>query len=175
MGDYNRPFPDLTGVEMGLLQACVLLLRAILVPKARLAIENSALRQQVAVFKQSVKRPKLRPRDRDGIYGNYFQKRVKSVGIDEVPIAPRSPWQNPFANASSAPSAESALNHLIVLGESHLKRILADYFEYYHHSRPHLSLDRNAPTPREVEAPSQGEVVSIRQVGGLHHRYSRAA
>ncbi len=64
MGGYNSPFPDRTGVEMGLLQACVLLFRAILVPKARLAIENLALRQQVAVFKQSVKRPKLRPRDR---------------------------------------------------------------------------------------------------------------
>ncbi len=64
MGGYNSPFPDLTGVEMGLLQACVLLFRAILVPKARLATENLALRQQVAVFKQSVKRPKLRPRDR---------------------------------------------------------------------------------------------------------------
>ena len=64
---------------------------------------------------------------------------------------------------------------MIVLGERHLKRILASYLEYYHGCRPHLSLDRNSPTPREVEPPSQGEVVSIPQVGGLHHRYTRAA
>ena len=62
-----------------------------------------------------------------------------------------------------------------MLNEGHLRRILTEYFEYYHNSRPHLSLDRNSPTPREVEPPSQGKVISIPQVGGLHHRYSRAA
>jgi hypothetical protein len=67
------------------------------------------------------------------------------------------------------------LNHLIVLSEVHLKRILTSYFQYYHDSRPHLSLDRNSPTPREVEPPCHGAVISIRQVGGLHHRYSRRA
>jgi hypothetical protein len=67
------------------------------------------------------------------------------------------------------------VNHVIILSEGHLKRILASYLEYYHGSRPHLSLDRNSPTPREVEPPWQGEVVSILQVGGLHHRYTRAA
>jgi len=56
-----------------------------------------------------------------------------------------------------------------------LCRILSEYFDYYHNSRPHLSLDRNSPTPREVELPSQGQVISTAQVGGLHHRYSRAA
>ena len=64
---------------------------------------------------------------------------------------------------------------MIVLNERHLCRILGDYFNYYHNSRPRLTLDRNSPTPREVEPPSQGEVVSIHQVGGLHHRYTRAA
>jgi putative transposase len=67
------------------------------------------------------------------------------------------------------------LNHLIVLSESHLHRILTDYFDYYHNSRPHLSLDRNSPVPRRVEPPCQGQVVAIPQVGGLHHRYTRAA
>ncbi len=66
-------------------------------------------------------------------------------------------------------------NHLIVLGESHLKRILISYFDYYHDCRPHLSLDRNSPIQREVEPRRQGRVVSIPQVGGLPHRYSRAA
>lgn len=67
------------------------------------------------------------------------------------------------------------LDHMIILNEDHLQRILKSYFQYYHDSRPHLSLDRNSPTPREVELPSQSEVIAIRQVGGLHHRYSRAA
>ena len=58
----------------------------------------------------------------------------------------------------------------IVLNEAHLKRILTDYFEYYHLSRPHLSLDRNSPTPREVEPPSLGKVIAIRQVGGYNCR-----
>jgi len=67
------------------------------------------------------------------------------------------------------------LNHVIVLSEAHLKRILKSYFEYYHQARTHLSLERNSPTPRAVQPPSLGEVISISQVGGLHHRYARAA
>jgi hypothetical protein len=67
------------------------------------------------------------------------------------------------------------LDHVIVLGEKHLKRILADYFQYYHQARTHLSLDRNAPSPREVEPPSRGRILSIPQVGGLHHWYRRVA
>jgi hypothetical protein len=61
------------------------------------------------------------------------------------------------------------------LNETHLLRILSSYFEYYHESRTHLSLACNAPLPREVELPCQGRIVSTPQVGGLHHRYSRAA
>ncbi len=64
---------------------------------------------------------------------------------------------------------------MIILNEDHLRRILKSYFQYYHNSRPHLSLDRNSPTPRGVEPPSQGEMVAIPQVGGLHHRYTRHA
>jgi len=64
---------------------------------------------------------------------------------------------------------------VIVLNEVHLQRILTLYFAYYHNVRPHLSLNRNSPTPREVELPRLGKVVSTPQVGGLHHRYSRAA
>ena len=67
------------------------------------------------------------------------------------------------------------LDHVIVLGEDHLRRLLSLYIAYYHESRTHLSLDRNAPQPREVEPPSHGAVVAIPHVGGLHHRYTRAA
>ncbi len=119
--------------------------------------------------------PRFLLRDRDGIYGDYFKDRMKSMGIEEVPTAPRSPWQNPYAERIIGSIRRECLNHLIVLSEVHLKRILTLYFEYYHDSRPHLSLHRNSPSVREVELPCQGKVVSIPQVGGLHHRYSRAA
>ena len=114
-------------------------------------------------------------RDRDGCYGPEFRDRVEKMGIEEVPTAPRSPWQNPYCERVIGSVRRECVNHLIVLSERHLVRILTDYFDYYHNSRPHLSLDRNSPTPRDVEPSSRGEVISTGQVGGLHHRYSRAA
>ncbi len=119
--------------------------------------------------------PRFLLRDRDGIYGDYFKKRVKDMGIEEVLIAPRAPWQNPFCERVIGSIRRDCLDHVIVLNEAHLHRILTEYFHYYHTSRPHLSLDRNSPTPRCVEPPPQGEVVAIPQVGGLHHRYTRRA
>jgi transposase InsO family protein len=119
--------------------------------------------------------PRFLIRDRDGIYGDYFKNRIKSLGIDEVLIAPRSPWQNPYCERVIGSIRRDCLDHVIVLGEAHLHRILTDYFQYYHNSRPHLSLDRNSPIPRCVESPSQGEVIAVPQVGGLHHRYTRRA
>ncbi len=119
--------------------------------------------------------PRFLIRDRDGIYGDYFTKRVESMGIEEVPIAPHSPWQNPYCERVIGSIRRDCLDHVILLVERHLHRILTEYFDYYHNSRPHLSLDRNSPSPREVEPPLQGEVISTGQVGGLHHRYSRAA
>ena len=101
--------------------------------------------------------------------------RIKDMDIEEVLIAPHSPWQNPYCERVIGSIRRDCLNRLIVLNGRHWYRILTDDFDYYHNSRPHLSLDRNSPIPREVEPPSQGEVFSIRQVGGLHHRYSRAA
>jgi putative transposase len=67
------------------------------------------------------------------------------------------------------------LDHVIVLNERHLRRILTDYFSYYHTCRSHLSLDRSAPILRQVERPAQGKVIAIPQVGGLHYRYRRCA
>lgn len=119
--------------------------------------------------------PRFMIRDRDGIYGQDFRERVKHMSIEEVVTAYRSPWQNPFAERLVGSIRRECLDHMIILNEAHLIRILTSYFEYYHHSRTHLSLDRNAPIPREVEPPDRGEVVAIPQVGGLHHRYARAA
>jgi putative transposase len=119
--------------------------------------------------------PKYLIRDRDGIYGKDFRKRVKEMSIKEVIIAPRSPWQNPFAERVIGSIRRECLDHLIILGENHLHQILSSYFRYYNNCRPHLSLDRNSPSPRNVEPPSKGKVISIPEVGGLHHRYSRVA
>ena len=119
--------------------------------------------------------PRYMIRDRDGIYGDLFRKRVKNMGIDEVPIAPRARWQNPYCERVIGSIRRECLDRVIILNEIHLKRILSSYLDYYHHSRTHLSLDRNSPVRRAVEERSQGEVLSIPQVGGLHHRYTRAA
>jgi putative transposase len=119
--------------------------------------------------------PRYLIRDRDGAYGVYFRNRVDRMGIDEVPIAPRSPWQNPYCERVIGSIRRECLDHVIVLDERHLKRILHAYFDYYHNCRTHLSLERNSPEPREVEPPSGGDVIAIPQVGGLHHRYTRAA
>ena len=119
--------------------------------------------------------PRFLLRDNDGIYGVDFQRRVKGLGIEEVLTAKRSPWQNPYAERVIGSIRRDCTDHVIVLGERHLLRILSVYFEYYHGSRTHLSLDRNAPVPRELEPPDRGSVISIPMVGGLHHRYSRRA
>ena len=119
--------------------------------------------------------PRFLLRDRDGIYGHAFRNRVAEMGIEQVVIAYRSPWQSPYVERIIGSIRRECLNHMIVLNEQHLRRILSSYLEYYHGSRTHLSLDRNAPIPRETEPPSKGRVVAIPQVGGLHHRYRRAA
>jgi len=119
--------------------------------------------------------PRYLLRDRDSIYGEVFRRRVKHMGIEEVVTAYRSPWQNPYVERLIGSIRRECLDHVIVLNEAHLRRILASYFEYYHTSRTHLSLDRNAPIEREVEPPPKGHVVAVPQVGGLHQRYTRAA
>jgi len=119
--------------------------------------------------------PRFMIRDRDGIYGACFHERVKHMGIDEIVTARRSPWQNPYVERLIGSIRRECLNHVIVLNERHLRRILSSYFAYYHESRTHLSLNRNSPIERKVDPPENGKVIAIAQVGGLHHRYCRAA
>ncbi len=119
--------------------------------------------------------PRFLLRDRDSIYSECFRQRVQHIGIEEVVTAPRSPWQNPYVERLNGSIRHECLNHVIILNEAHLRRILSSYFAYYHESRAHLSLECNAPVPRRVEHPSEGKVIAIPQVGGLHHRYRRAA
>jgi transposase InsO family protein len=119
--------------------------------------------------------PRYLIRDRDSIYGAEVQQALQNMGIEEVVIAPRSPWQSPFVERFIGSLRRECLDHVIVLTERHFHRIVCDYLDYYHRLRPHLSLDRNAPVPRMVEPVAAGEVVSEPVVGGLHHHYRRVA
>src|SRR5213593_1554807 len=114
-------------------------------------------------------------RDRDSVYGHVFRQRLKGMGVGEVLTAPHSPWQNPYAERLIGSIRRECLNHVLVLGERHLRRILTRYFAYYHGARTHLSLDKDAPHGRPIEQPELGRVIPIREVGGLHHRYVRRA
>jgi putative transposase len=119
--------------------------------------------------------PRFLLRDRDGIYGAHFQQRVRHMSVKEVVIAPCSPWQNPYAERMIGSLRRELLDHVIVLNEVHLCRLVTSYLDYYHTVRPHLSLKRNAPIPRPIEPQSTGKVVATPCVGGLHHGYRRAA
>ena len=97
------------------------------------------------------------------------------MGIEEVVTAVQSPWQNPYAERLIGSIRRECLDHLIVLGEGQLRQILREYFDYYNEMRPHQSLEKNSPVPREIEPPGKGKIISVPQVGGLHHRYLRVA
>ncbi|MGB3049431.1 MAG: integrase core domain-containing protein [Polyangiales bacterium] len=114
-------------------------------------------------------------RDRDTIYGADFVRRARAMGIEQVLTAPRSPWQNPYCERVIGTIRRDCLDHVIVLGEQHLRRILRKYLEYYHGSRTHLALDKDAPEPRKRESTDGGNVIALPMVGGLHHRYTRRA
>jgi hypothetical protein len=105
--------------------------------------------------------PRFLQRDRDGIYGDEFRRRIKNLGIEEVVSAPRSPWQNPYVERVIGTNRRELLNHVIVLNEAHLKRLLGEFLKYYHRSRAHQSLDCNSPISRDVEPPEAGQVVAI--------------
>jgi putative transposase len=114
-------------------------------------------------------------RDRDRIYGAYFQQRVRHMGIEEVLIAPKSPWQNPYVERLIGSIRRECLDHVIVLHERHLRRLLTEYFGYYHHWRTHRALDMDCPVPRPVQRPDVGLIREVPEVGGLHHHYERRA
>jgi putative transposase len=120
--------------------------------------------------------PRYLLRDGDGIFGGEFRKVVEAMGIKEVLSAPRSLGSEPTWSASSARFATSeCLDHVIVFNEASLYRHVKSFLAYYHESRTHLSLAKDAPEPRPVHPLELEAVVTIPQVGGLHHRYERRA
>jgi transposase InsO family protein len=101
--------------------------------------------------------PKYLLRDRDSIYGTYFRQRVKNMGIKEVITAAQSPWQNPFVERLIGSIRRDCLDHVIVLNESHLSRILSSYFDYYHYDRTHYGLGKDTPFERPLQPrPAKG-------------------
>ena len=119
--------------------------------------------------------PRYLIRDRDQVYGERFSRQAKTLDIGEVVIAPRSPWQNAYAERVIGSIRRECLDHVVVIGERHLMRILSEYVDYYNRTRTHLSLTKDAPEPRRVQPSSHGGVVEVSRVGGLHHEYLRRA
>jgi transposase InsO family protein len=119
--------------------------------------------------------PRFLIRDRDRVYGPAFEDRVESMGVEEVLTAPRSPWQNPFAERVIGSIRRECLDHVVVLSERHLRRLLADYLEHYHRWRCHRSLSMDCPEPRPVQGPEDGHVVEVEEACGLYRHYERRA
>jgi len=88
-------------------------------------------------------------------------------------LALEEPWQNPYVERLIGTVRRECLDHVIVLGEGHLQRVLRGYVEYYQESRTHLGLGGECPVPRPVEPPANGPIRKRPMVGGLHHRYYR--
>jgi len=110
-------------------------------------------------------------RDRDRIYGTVVTRRLRAMGIRDKPTAPASPWQNGFAERLIGSIRRECVDHFVVLGEAHLRRILRDYARYYNDIRTHRSLDKDAPVSRPVQR--TGTIRSHAILGGLHHHYVR--
>src|SRR5262249_15493994 len=91
-------------------------------------------------------------RDRDCVYGDVFIRRLRAMGIRDRPVAPRSPWQNGYAERLIGSIRRDCLDHVVVLGERHLRQLLGSYQRYYNDARTHLSLNKDAPASRAVQA-----------------------
>jgi Integrase core domain len=119
--------------------------------------------------------PRYLLRDRDRIYGDVFRQRVRTMGIEEMLIASRSPWQNPYSERLIWSIRRECLDHRVALHERHLRRLLTDYFHYSHRWRTHRALGMDCPLPRPVQRPADGLIREAPEVGGLHHHYERRA
>jgi transposase InsO family protein len=115
--------------------------------------------------------PRYVVRDRDAIYGDIFIRRLRAMGIRDRPTAARSPWQNGYAERLIGSIRRECLDHVVVFGERHLRYLLKSYQRYYNEARTHLSLSKDAPIPRAVQA--VGSVIAKPLLGGLHHQYVR--
>ena len=108
-------------------------------------------------------------RDRDGVYGDVVRQRLAAMGIRDRPIAARSPWQNGIVERLIGSMRGECLDHIVILGERHLRQVLLSHMSYYNGARAHLSPTKDTPIPRQVQ--SFGRIVVKPRLGGLHHQY----
>ena len=104
----------------------------------------------------------------------FEERQVDSLGIEDLVTSPGSPWQNGYVERVIGTIRRECLDHVIVFNERHLLRALGSYVEYYNRTRTHLGLEKDAPFSRPVDG-GAGEIRSVPEVGGLHHRYTRMA
>ena len=112
--------------------------------------------------------------DRDAKYGLEVPIAVRSLKMDPVRTSFESPWQNGIAERWIESCRRDLLDHIVAMNERHLKRLLSEYVRYYHEDRTHLGLEKGTPNGRS-RALASGRVLSHERLGGLHHRYDRAA
>jgi transposase InsO family protein len=115
--------------------------------------------------------PRYLVRDNDGAYGEVFRHRLRSMGIRDRPISPRSPWQNGYVERVIGSVRRECLDHVIIWSEAHLRRVLSEYTLYYNAARTHLGLEKDTPIPRPIQ--SRGTIIAEPILGGLHHQYAR--
>ena len=118
--------------------------------------------------------PRYLLHDRDSVFADVATT-IAGMNTAAVRTAPRSPWQNAYVERIIGSIRRECLDHVIVLNEAGLQRVLTGYVAYYLRSRTHLALGKDTPSPRPVTPPSAGRIVAIAEVGGLHHRYDRIA
>jgi transposase InsO family protein len=131
--------------------------------RRRLEVENLFLRHQLNII---LRRPPQRLRLRESDRASH-----SSDGIRDRPISPRSPWQNPYAERLIGTLRRECLDHVLIVGERHLRRMLASYSSYYNESRTHLALEKDAPLRRAIQR--CGAIITTPILSGLHHRYVR--
>lgn len=119
--------------------------------------------------------PKYLLRDNDRIYGSEFSKKINALGMNELKIAPRSPWQSPYVERLIGTIRHECLDHFIIFNQGQLHRILTQYLDYYHKIRPHKSLEDDSPEGREIQDDTEQDIVALPILGGLHHHYIRRA
>jgi transposase InsO family protein len=127
--------------------------------------------RQIAQAFPLTEAPRYMIRDGDRIYGAGVTRRLRAMGIRDRPTAPDSPWQNGYAERLIGSVRRECLDHVIVWGEPHLRRILRSYANYYNNMRTHRSLNKDAPISRPVQR--TGNIASRPILGGLHHHYAR--
>jgi putative transposase len=118
--------------------------------------------------------PRYLFRDRDSAFYAWTTT-AAAIGIEEILTAPRSPWQNGYAERLIGSIRRECLDHIIIANARGLRRALTAYVAYYLKSRTHLSLNEDSPVSRPVALPTAGRIVAIPYLGGLHHQYERRA